>query len=538
MKRCPECRRDYYDDTLLYCLDDGNSLLEGPASVSPSDEPATAILSVRAASAGGQILGEAPTRHHIGSTPAYSNSIAVLPFVNMSPDAENEYFCDGLSEELLNALAKIDDLKVAARTSAFSFKGTNTNVNEIGRALNVKTVLEGSVRKSGNRLRITAQLVNASDGYHLWSERYDREMKDIFDVQDEITVAVVDALKVKLFGEEKAAVLKRHTRNPEALEFYLRALSYFTRFTPEYFQKAIESFNQAIAIDPNYASAYAGLAESYSEMSFFGSPGEWMPKAKEAARKALELDDTLGNAHNSLAVTKMYYDRDFPGAEHEFKRAIALDPGSAHVHMWYGWYLGLTRRFDESLEVMRRAQEFDPLSHLIGFGIGAIYLWSGQSERAIDQLQRVVELNPNFPLAYSYLAEAYVENGDFASAIATFDNAPIALNDAISLSAAAYVYAKAGDRPRALEILSELEKQSSEGDAPAIQLAQICVGLGDNEKAFAWLEKACDERSVWLIWLGVDPTFNPLRPDPRFAELMRRVGLEFGNFGDRAKGSH
>jgi len=342
MKRCPECRRDYYDDTLVYCLDDGNALLEGPATGSGAgDEPATAILSVRAASAGGQILGEAPTRHHIGSTPAYSNSIAVLPFVNMSPDAENEYFCDGLSEELLNALAKIDDLKVAARTSAFSFKGTNTNVNEIGRALNVKTVLEGSVRKSGNRLRITAQLVNASDGYHLWSERYDREMKDIFDVQDEITVAVVDALKVKLFGEEKAAVLKRHTRNPEALEFYLRGLSYFTRFTPEYFQKAIESFDQAIAIDPNYASAYAGLAESYSEMSFFGSPGEWMPKAKEAALKALELDNTLGNAHNSLAVTKMYYDRDYAGAEHEFKRAIALDPGSAHVHMVVRLVLGV-----------------------------------------------------------------------------------------------------------------------------------------------------------------------------------------------------
>ncbi len=223
-------------------------------------------------------------------------SIAVLSFVNMSADPENEYFCDGLAEELLNALAKIDDLKVAARTSAFSFKGTDKNISEIGNALNVKTVLEGSVRKSGNRLRITTQLLNAADGYHLWSERYDCEMKDIFDVQDEITVAVVDALKVKLFGEDKSVVLKRHTRNAEAYEFYLRGLFHFSRFTPDGFQKAIESFDRAIAIDPGDASAHAGLADACTEMSFFSfsANSEWMRKAREATKKALELDDTLG----------------------------------------------------------------------------------------------------------------------------------------------------------------------------------------------------------------------------------------------------
>jgi TolB-like protein/Tfp pilus assembly protein PilF/predicted Ser/Thr protein kinase len=459
-------------------------------------------------------------------------SIAVLPFVNLSSDPDNDYFCDGLAEELLNALSKIDKLKVAARTSAFSFKGRNVNVSEIARTLKVNTVLEGSVRKSVNRVRITAQLVNAADGYHLWSERYDREMKDIFDVQDEITVAVVEALKVKLLGDEQTAVLKRHTRNPEALEFYLRGLSFFTRFTPEFFQKAIESFEHAIAIDPDYASAYAGLAESYSEMSFFASSREWMPKAKEAARKAIKLDDMLGNAHNSLAVTMMYYDRDFAGAENEFKRAITLDPGSAHIQMWYGWYLGLTRRFDESLEQMKRARGLDPLSHLIGFGIGAVYLWSGQPERAIEQLDRVVELNPNFPLTYSYLAEAYLEKGDFAAAIATIENAPITLNDPFSLSAAALAYARAGKRNKALEILNELEGPASQEHGLAVQIAQIYVGLGDNRRAFAWLEKACDDRSLWLIWLGVDPTFDPLRSDPRFEDLLRRVGLphSFDNY--------
>jgi serine/threonine-protein kinase len=466
------------------------------------------------------------------STTEPRNSIAVLPFTNLSADPENEYFCDGLAEELLNALAKIDQLKVAARTSTFSFKGKTAPVSEIAKALNVNTIMEGSVRKSGNRVRITAQIINAADGYHLWSERYDREMKDIFDVQDEITLAVVEALKVKLFGQEQAAVLKRHTRNPEAHEFYLRGLSYFIRWTPEFFQKAIKSFDQAVAIDPRYASAYAGLAECYTEMSFFAAPREWMPKAREAARQALELDDTLGNAHNSLAVIKMYYDWDYAGAEHEFKRAIALDPRSAHIHNWYGWYLGLMGRFDESLKEMKRAQELDPLSDLIDFGVGAIFHWSQKPEHAIEHFQRVLELNPNFRLVYWFLADAYVEQGDFASAIATIENAPIALNDPVTLSAAAHAYGKAGERRKALEILSELERQSSQEYESVFHIAQIYLGLGDHEQALAWLEKACDERSVWLIWLGVDPKFDPLRSEPRFKDLLRRVGLphSFDNY--------
>jgi adenylate cyclase len=504
--------------TLNFCLDDGATLLEGPASM---DEPATAVIGDRAFQSRTRMLAsESPedgTRN--------ARSIAVLPFVNMSADSENEYFCDGLAEELLNALTKIEDLKVAARTSAFSFKGKNLNVNEIGRALGVKTVLEGSVRKAGDRVRITAQLINIADGYHLWSERYDREMKDIFDVQDGITLAVVEALKIKLLGNEQAAVLKRHTTSTEAYEFYLRGISYFTKFTPEFFQKAIESFERAITIDPNYASAYAGLAESYSEVSFFASASESMSKAREAARNAIELDDALGNAHNSLAVTLMYYDRDFAAAENEFRRAISLDPGNAHIHMWYGWFLGLTRRFDEGLEQMSRARELDPLSQLIDFGIGAIQLWSGQTDDSIEQFGRVIELHPDFPLAYSYLAEAYVEKGDLASAISTIENAPTALDDPLSLSAAAYVYAKAGERYRAQEILSELERPLGQAEALSVQIAQVYAGLDDNAQALAWLEKACDASSVWLIWLAVDPAFNPLRGDARFKDLVKRMNL-------------
>jgi serine/threonine protein kinase/Tfp pilus assembly protein PilF len=454
------------------------------------------------------------------------NSIAVLPFRNMSADDENEYFCDGLAEELLNALAKIEDLKVAARTSSFSFKNKTADASEIGKALRVKTILEGSVRKSGNRLRITAQLITAADGYHLWSERYDREMKDIFDVQDEITLAVVDALKVKLFGEEQDAVLKRHTRNPEAHEFYLRGLFYFNRFTPDDFQKASESFRQAIAIDPRYASAYAGLADAYTELSFYTfTPSETMPKAREAANKALELDDRLGEAHNSLAIIKMYFDWDFAGAEQEFKRAIDLNPGSALIHMWYGWYLGLMGRFEESFKEMQGAQELDPLSATNNSGIGIVFHWSRQPERAIEQFRKVLELNPNYLIARSFLAEAYEQKGDFVSAIATIEKIQQAETNHLTLPTVGYVYAKSGDRHKALEILDEFVKRSNQEYVPAFNFAQIYAGLGDNEQALAWLEKACNERAVWIPFLKVDLKFDSLRSNPRFQELLKKVGF-------------
>ena len=461
------------------------------------------------------------------ATPSSSPSIAVLPFANLSADAENEYFCEGLAEELLNALAKIDKLRVAARTSAFSFKGQNRNISEIAKTLNVSTVLEGSVRKSGNRVRITTQLINAADGYHLWSERYDREMKDIFDVQDEITVAVVEALKVKLLSREKSVILKRHTSDPDAYESYLRGLSHFNTFTPEGFQKAIESFNRAITIDPHYASAYAGLADAYTEMSFFSfsAHSEWMPKAEDAARKALELDDSLGEAHNSLAIIEMYLDWNYAGAEREFKRAIALNPGSALIQNWYGWYLALMGRFDESLNELQRARDLDPLSPTINSGVGIVFHWSRQPERAIEEFRKVLELNPSYSLATSFLAEAYVQKGDFALAIATVERLQQSLQDPLTLPIMGYVLAKSGEHQKARDILKELEKQAKREYVPSLNFAQIYAGLGDNEQALVWLNKACDERSVWMTFLKVDPKFDPLRTDTRFQDLLRRVGL-------------
>jgi TolB-like protein/Tfp pilus assembly protein PilF len=513
MKRCPQCNRVETDEALKFCRKDGALLVATTASAAESETMA---------------LPSSTTSEDFATVSLLNiPSIAVLSFVNMSADPENEYFCDGLAEELLNALAKIDDLKVAARTSAFSFKGKDKNISEIGNALNVKTVLEGSVRKSGNRLRITAQLVNAADGYHLWSERYDCEMKDIFDVQDEITVAVVEALKVKLFGEEKGVVLKRHTRNPEAYEFYLRGLFHFSRFTPDGFQKAIESFDRAIAIDPGDASAHSGLADACTEMSFFSfsANSEWMRKAREAAKKALELDDTLAEAHNSLAIIKMYYDWDYAGAEEEFKRATALNPKNALIHNWYGWYLGLMGRFDESFKKLERALEFDPLSDTINSTVGIIFHWSRQPDRAIEQFRKVLDLNPNYSLSNSFLAEAYVQKGDFSSAIVTIERIRESANDPLTLSTVGYVFAKSGEHQKAHEILNELEKRSNQEHVPALSFAQIYAGLGDNEQALAWLEKAYDERSVWITFSKVDPRFDPLRSDPRFQDLQRRIGF-------------
>ena len=532
MKRCPECRRDYYDDTLLYCLDDGNPLLDGPASGRSEppasaggqfgDEPQTAILHNAASPS------EDVTRPliDIAAVKEPAPSIAVLPFVNMSADAENEYFCDGLAEEILNALARVDRLKVAARTSAFSFKGRNANVGEIAAALNVTSVLEGSVRKSNDRLRITAQLVNAADGYQLWSERYDREMKDIFDVQDEIGVAVVEALKIKLLGEEKAALLKRHTQSAEAHEFYLRGLSHFNKWTPADFDKAIENFQRAIAIDPTYASAHAALADSFTELSFFSfSVADPAPRARSAAERALKLDDGLAEAHNSLALIKMYFDWDYAGAEAEFRRAIAINPGNATVHMWYGWFLGLMGRFDESLGELNRAREVDPLSAPNINAIGVVLYWSGRTDRAITQFEDVLELHPNYPVAIAFLAEAYAQKGDLSSAVATIEKIAADAMDPQALSVMGYVYARSGDRQKAEQVLDKFKELSGQGYSPAINFAHIYAGLGDHEEALDWLEHACEKRVTWVPFMRVDPKFDVLRCEPRFDELLGRAGF-------------
>ena len=461
---------------------------------------------------------------HVGAR----NSIAVLPFTNMSVDSDNEHFCDGLAEELLNALAKIDDLKVAARTSAFSFKGKYTNVSDIGQALGVKTVLEGSVRKSGNRLRISVQLVNASDGFHLWSERYDREMQDIFDVQDEITLAVVDALKVKLLGHEKKAVLKRHTRNAEAYQHYLHGRFFYFKRTPEGFKKAIKHFEQAIEIDSEYAIAVSGLADCYTFLGFYEvlPPAEAEKHLKPLAKRALALDDSLAETRISVALCKRLYDWNFIEADQEHKKAIALNPKYAAAHHSYAATLILMGLNDEAIAAEQRAIELEPFTAVFNASLGWWHHIARRTDEAIVQSLRTIEIAPNHFYAHWVLGIAYGQDGKFPEAIS-------ALQKAVALtSLSQYVradlgrlYANDGQHDQAFRVLTELTEQARESYVSPVNMAKIYLGLGELELVFEWLVKACEERSVRLPWFIIDPALDNLRGDSRFKDLLRRVGL-------------
>jgi serine/threonine protein kinase/Tfp pilus assembly protein PilF len=455
------------------------------------------------------------------------NSIAVLPFSNMSAEAENEYFCDGLAEELINSLAQIEALKVAARTSAFSFKGQNSNIKEIANTLNVKTVLEGSVRKSGSRLRITVQLINAADGYHLWSERYDREMKDIFDIQDEITLAVVDALSVKLLGSKRAAVLRRDTKDTELYQTYLKGKYFLNKRKPDEFKKAIEFFRLAVDMDPNYAPAYAGLADSYAMIAAYEvlPPHEAYPKAKAAAIKALELNDALAEAHNSLAFILHNYDWDWAAAELEYQRAIELNPSYATSHQWYALYLAYARRFDEAEATNKRALELDPLSLIINANRGLIMFTARKYEQAIIFSRKAIEMDENFYQAHADLGRAYLENGEHQKALAEMQEARRLDDDPSVLAFLGYAHAVLGDREKAEHLIRELNELSKQTFVSPFFVATIYTGLGEKDKAFEWLEKAYEARSYWLMCLNADPQFDSLRSDCRFTSLLRRTGV-------------
>src|SRR6266478_2899679 len=460
------------------------------------------------------------------------NSIAVLPFSNLSADSDNEYFCDGLAEELLNALAKIDHLKVAARTSAFSFKGKNANVSEIGQTLSVKTVLEGSVRRSGNRLRITVQLVNASDGYQLWTERYDREMQDIFDVQDEITLAIVDALKLKLFSEEKAALLKRYTDNTEAYQLYLQGRYCYNKYTPEYFQKGIEYFEQAIELEPEYAPAYAGLGFCYGALFYFGSaaPQEIVPKYRALTLKALEIDDQLVDAYLSRASIDFYYDWEFGKAESDYQRAIELNPNSPDAHWRYGHFLANCERFDEAIKLGRRAVELDPLSLVVQFFMARIYLLARRPDEGFEQIRKMQELEPNFAGGLTQLGALYLATGQYDEAIEAYKKA-LALGhfEVAALSYLGATYGMAGKRDEAHNTLERLFEVKQSRYVSPFSIARVYSGLGENDKAFEWFEKAFEERSGEMVALKSETLAHLMGDtiigDDRFQDLVRRVGM-------------
>ncbi len=458
-----------------------------------------------------------------------SSSIAVLPFVDMSPQQDQEYFCDGMAEELINSLTHIKGVRVVAWTSAFSFKGRDTDIREIGRKLNVETLLQGSVRKAGKRLRITAKLVNVTDGYHLWSERYDRKMKDVFAIQDEVALAIVANLKVNLLGEEKAAIVRRHTNDLEAYNFYLKGRYYWNKRTEAGFQKGIEYFQQAIEKDATYALSYAGIADCYNLLGWycFLPPKEAFPRAMAAAEKALKMDDSLAEAHTLLAFTRLYYDWDWKDAERKFKRAIELNPGYATAHHWYAEYLALMGRMDEGIMEAKQALEFDPLSLIINTLWGFLFYFSGQYDQAIEQCQKTLEMDPKFVPAQFFLGLAYVQKSMFEEAITEFQKT-ISLFGSSTLMVAAlgHAYAVSGKRDEVQKVLGELKKISKQMYVPSYYTAAIYADLGEKNQAFEWLEKSYEERDNWLVYLKVDPIWDSVRSDPRFTALLKKIGFE------------
>jgi adenylate cyclase len=498
-----------------------NTLSTPPSSQSKQPEPDT--------SAPPSSLQDAEIRTRLPQNPP---SIAVLPFAHMSADADDEYFCDGLAEELLNALAKIEGLKVAARTSAFSFKGKNVPVSEIGDALHVRAVLEGSVRRAGNKLRITVQLVSVADGYHLWSERYDREMKDIFDVQDEITLAVVEALKVKLLGEKKSAVLKRHTEDPEAYELYLKGRYYYNKHTPEGWAKALEFYDRAIEKEPESALAYAAKAVCLGRSSFYGVlPPEAIPEWIAMANRALELGSDLADAHLSKATIHCYYEWDWAAAEREYKLTVELNPNHADARQFYGLFLASRGRFEEAIGESRKALALDPLSLSAHFNMAWTYWFADRQDDVLEQVRRMLELEPDYFGAYWQMGAAYAALERYEESIEALQKSLTLGWNQLALAGLGTVSAIIGKRDEARRVLEQLLELRKQRRGDALSIARVYSGLGENDKALEWMERAIAERNMDLVnfeveaKIGAQNILGKSMTDPRIIELLRRAGL-------------
>ena len=457
-------------------------------------------------------------------------SIAVLPFIDMSPEKDQEYFCDGITEEIINALSHVEDLKVIARTSAFAFKGKQEDIREIGRKLNVETLLEGSVRKAANKLRITAQLINVSDGYHLWSDAYNRELEDVFAIQEEISLAIVDALKVKLLKREKAAIVKRHTENLEAYNLYLKGNYYWQMVTTEGFDKAIECFEQALQKDSHYALANAGLAFVYIACSYYGNvpPKEGYPRVKEYVKSALKIDDTLAEAHVSLGLINMEYDWNFEEAEQEFKQALQLNPNSALTHLYYSFLLTMTERHEKAIAEAKQAQNLDPLSSFINAQVGQAFFFNSQYDRAIEELKMTITMHPNYFLAHLNLGRSYIGTSLIEEAIAEYEKA-VDLSDGAPfvLTELAVAYYDSGKKEKADKLLDNLKQRSSHEYVPPSCFYLFHRVRGEYDQSFEWFERACNEHDSFFPWFRVTPNDRNRIPDePRFKALLKKAGLE------------
>lgn len=461
---------------------------------------------------------------------ADQKSIAVLPFVDMSQAKDQEYFCDGISEEILDALAKVNGLRVVARTSSFSFKGKNADVGEVANKLNVENVLEGSLRREGNRIRITAQLINARDGFHLWSETYERELKDVFAVQDEITRSIVEALKVKL-----AVAPPAHTRqNTEAYDLYLQGLYLSNKSDEENLRKSVTFFQRALDKDPNFARAWIGIAKAWIWLAdAYVKPLEAYAKVKEAASKALALDEHNAEAHSYLGETKRILDRNLSGEEEELKRALEIDPNAVDAHLFMSFLKSAEGELDEAVQEIEEAERLDPLSPPLCFVAVFWYRSADRIEDAIKAGQRSVQLDPSYVYFDPPLADALSAKGDFNQAVALYEKAQAATHSpSVGLG---ITYAKMGRREDARRVLDQLIQKSRQQYVTADSIAAVYVALGEKDEAFRWLDRAVEEHSGAFYSYMFCPEFRPLRSDPRFTDLLRRIGIDFAKVPDRQK---
>ena len=456
-------------------------------------------------------------------------SIAVLPFENRSEDKANAYFAEGVQDEILTRLSKIADLKVTSRTSTQHYKSVPENLAEIAKQLGVAHILEGSVQKSGDAVRVNVQLIKAANDSQVWAETFDRKLTDIFSVESDVAKAIADQLRAHITRQEEQVIAAKPTKNIEAYDAYLRGRYFWNKRTSDGIKHAIEHFQQSIARDPDFALGHAGLADSYIALTFynFAAPHETMPKAKESAIKALALDNTLAEAHASLAHILMNYDWNWAAAEKEFKRSIELKPDYATAHEWYAiHYLTATGRFEEAVQEMKRALELEPASLVMNTFMGATLYYAGRYDEAIDQCRRTIEMDPNFAVAHWHLGLAYEQRQVLDAATEEFKKA-ISLSAGSPLMKAALgrAYAKSQKKHEANEMLNELSELSKQQYVSAYEVATIYVALGNNEQAFQLLEQAYGEHSFHLVYLNVSPQFKPVSSDPRFQDLVQRIGL-------------
>lgn len=455
-------------------------------------------------------------------------SIAVLAFANLAADAENDYFSEGLSEDLTNALAHIPGLKVASRTSAFFFKGKRQDIREIAAALAVENVLEGSVRKSGNRIRVTAQLIDAANGYHIWSETYDRQVEDVFALQDEVSRTIAETLEVKLLGSAQQSLAPRHTGNIEAYNLYLQGRYHWNRRYKGGMQAALRFFQQAREKDPTFALPYSGLADALAVLGFYNylPPHEAFAQAKASAEAALRIDDTLAEAHASLAFIKTFFDWDWDGADREFAAALKLEPNYAMTHWWSASSLLVRGRLPESDRALQLALKAEPWSAIISGGAAFHYYFRRDYEQGLVQARRSLELDPAFGPSFAFQGWCLLQLGRFDEAVELWRRSA-ELMQQLSLVRAmlGVTYARSGRDVDARQILLELIEQSRSAWVAPYHVALLCAALGEIDDAFEWLERAYEGHNPWLPFIQVDPCADPLRHDPRLQRLAARVGL-------------